>query len=90
MPAIRVVIQGNYADADSVIPIFQEYVEDARKAPGNLQAELFRSNEFPENLLGLYLWPLLFSSPIQANHASMLCCSSSGDISFMSRPPRKM
>jgi quinol monooxygenase YgiN len=56
MTAIRMVIQGSFADADSVIPTLQRYIQEARNDAGNLQAELFRGNEFADNLLGLFLW----------------------------------
>ncbi len=56
MTAIRVVIQANFADLDSELPRIQESTQVARGYAGCLQAEDFRSTEFPNSLLHLQLW----------------------------------
>jgi quinol monooxygenase YgiN len=56
MPPIRVLIQSNHRDADSIVPMLLRKAEEARRAPGCLQFEFFRSPEFPENLVQLELW----------------------------------
>lgn len=56
MTAIRVVIQGNYADLDGMIEPMLDAAKAARGEPGNLQAEVFRGNEFRDDLLYLQLW----------------------------------
>jgi quinol monooxygenase YgiN len=54
--AIRVVLQANSADAEAVLPSMLEYSSRTRSEAGNLQAEVFRGNEFAENVLLLELW----------------------------------
>ncbi|MGE0057543.1 MAG: hypothetical protein AB7P33_12110 [Dehalococcoidia bacterium] len=56
MTSIRVVVQGNFANADDMLPSLLANAKEARDVPGNLQSEVFRGNEFPDNLLYLQLW----------------------------------
>lgn len=50
------VVQGNYADADSMMPGLLDWMRRTREGKGNLQAEVFRGNEFKDNILVLGLW----------------------------------
>ena len=56
MTQIRVAIQSNYADADVRIRELVAESQEIRKEGGCLQAEDFRSVEFPGSLMHLQLW----------------------------------
>jgi quinol monooxygenase YgiN len=56
MAPIRIAIQMNPANTEERIAGMLDHIKGMRDEPGCVQAELFRSTEFPENLLNLELW----------------------------------
>ena len=56
MTPIRVAVQNNFADADERVAGLVSQSQQIRKEPGCLQAEDFRSVEFPDSLMHLQLW----------------------------------
>ncbi len=56
MTAIRVAVQSTFADADDRIPGLLDYSQRVREEAGCIQAEDFRSSEFPNNVMHLQLW----------------------------------
>ena len=56
MPPIRFIVQSNPPDGEQRLPALARYAQAARKEPGALQIEDFRSVVDPQNLLHLELW----------------------------------
>lgn len=54
--AVRVMVSSCHQDIDARIPDLIKRSEEARKEPGCLQFEYFRSHDLPENLARLELW----------------------------------